>query len=106
MAERHAPQSPAAVLNANGVCHNIDFGGHPAAREVTLRDGVPVSHLIIGYLLDGQPVIVDSPSAEWLDEMADAIWRERAMLAMWTQDHRVSPFGDDEPPAGVTGAAA
>lgn len=86
---------PGAEMTAPGLCHNISVGGHPAALEVTLESGVPVSHLILGYLLTGQPVAINSPSMAFLDELEAAIQWERAKYAMWVQDHQIHPFGDE-----------
>jgi hypothetical protein len=85
---------PPAELTAAGLCHHLSITGTPGALEVTLNNGVPVSHLIIGYLETGQPVAIDSPSLEWLGKLAYAIQLDQARLSMWIQN-RVHPFGDE-----------
>lgn len=76
-------------MSAPGICHNLPLTGSPLATEVT-QDGadLPVGHFIVGYLC-GQPVTVDSPSGEWLDELESSIRVVRARIAMWERDHRV-----------------
>jgi hypothetical protein len=76
-------------LSAPGICHNLPLTGSPLATEVTQAGAdLPVGHLVIGYLY-GQPVVVDSPSMAWLDELETAIRTERGRITMWHQDHRV-----------------
>jgi hypothetical protein len=83
-----------AALTAPGICHNLPFGGHPQAGEPTLDNGTPTGHLVVGYLQTGQPVTVDSPSPEYLDELEAAIHLERARLAMWHSRQDTHPWGD------------
>lgn len=91
---RHTP--PAAALTAPGFCHRHEITGFPSAGEVTLDNGIPVGHVIIGRIKGAvDPVVLDISTLAEMDELVHAVQLLHSRMAMWYQDHRAHPFGDE-----------
>lgn len=85
---------PSASLTMNGICQNLDVGGHPSALEPSVDTGIPTGRVILGYLETGQPVTLAFRSLQQLGETAAAMTAEQGKLAMHLPRHEVDPFGD------------
>ena len=83
----------------NGICQNLDVGGHPSAGEPTVDTGVPCERVTLGYLPNGQAVSLVFRSLEQMGEAAAALTAGQGKLAMFLP-RGVHPF-DDEPAAGA-----
>jgi hypothetical protein len=83
-----------ASLTMNGICHNIDVGGHASALDPSVDTGTPVGRVVLGYLETGQPVTLAFRSLEQIGETAAALTEEQGKLAMFLPRHDVDPMGD------------
>ena len=85
---------PSASLTMNGICQNLDVGGHPSAGEPTVDTGVPSERVTLGYLPNGQAVSLVFRSLEQMGEAAAALTAGQGKLAMFLP-RDVHPFGDE-----------
>jgi hypothetical protein len=103
MTALHGP--PAAAISAPGLGWHVDITGLPHAGEASLSNGTPVIPVYLGTVA-GREVELDITTLAEMDELVHTVQLAHARLSMWVQDHRAHPFGDDETPPGLTGAAA
>lgn len=68
MSTIHPP--PVALTGPGG---SFPLSPTPAAKDVSLDSGIPVSHVILGHLPDGRPVTLATSDPGYLEELESSI---------------------------------
>jgi len=73
-------------ISVPGICH-LPFEMEPHAGEVSLNNGQPVAHVVLGQIA-GRDVVMEIRGLDWFTEAEFAFQLAHARLSMWSEDHR------------------